>query len=610
MADHAPNHLVRTIDKSSLRSHQKIQLGMNWHRVLLGAIGFWLLPNAVMTNSTLAAQRIYLSYGAIERTISVASLETYAREGKLDDDLATYAEYVSPQRLAQLRRVLLERIELSPVAVSQFLYTPIGETLLERLGEVVQTEARQPGFYALRSALILAAADPQGLTLLNVLDKFPTGSMRINLGRSLQIADLLESLINQTRLAIAVVSRQSTATAMKAPLVDLSQISDLRGRGIFSWNKQTLKLYDSSRVRTFLADVYIPQPEQGEQRKQGRLGENRTITNYQLPPFPVIVISHGLGSDRTSFVYLAQQLASYGFAVAVPEHPGSNAEQLRSLFSGRANEVAEPNEFINRPLDVKYLLDQLQRLDTSNPSFRLNLQQVGIVGQSLGGYTALALAGARLNFNQLQTECENRNDIWNVSLLLQCRATGLPSTKYNLQDRRVKAVIAINPIVSSIFGQTGLGQIRVPVMIVSSGSDTVAPALPEQIVPFSWLTTPKKYFVLIERATHFSAIGETEPSQEAIAVPEAAIGPTPAIARRYISALSVAFLQTYIAKNTQYSFYLSSSYAQAISQAPLNLSLVQSLPINELTQSVVKQSMRRSALKRERGKGERANPID
>lgn len=596
MADHAPNYSVRTIDRSSLPAHHKIQLGMNWYRVLLGAIGFWLLPNAVMTNSTLAAQRIYLSYGAIERTISVASLETYAREGKLDDDLATYAEYVSPQRLAQLRRVLLERIELSPVAVSQFLYTPIGETLLERLAEVVQTEARQPGFYALRSALILAAADPQGLTLLNVLDKFPTRSMRINLGRSLQIADLLESLINQTRLAIALVSRQSTATAMKAP-VDLSKISDLRGRGIFSWNKQTLKLYDSSRDRTFLADVYIPQQlrrEAGGTRYEEELpsGSKNSETNIQSslsPPFPVIVISHGLGSDRTSFVYLAQQLASYGFAVAVPEHPGSNAEQLRSLFSGRANEVAEPNEFINRPLDVKYLLDQLQRLDTSNPSFRLNLQQVGIVGQSLGGYTALALAGARLNFDRLQTECENRNDIWNVSLLLQCRATGLPSTKYNLQDRRVKAVIAINPIVSSIFGQTGLGQIRVPVMIVSSGSDTVAPAFPEQFVPFSWLTTPKKYFVLIERASHFSAIGETEPSQEAIAVPEAAIGPTPAIARRYISALSVAFLQTYIANNSQYSFYLSSSYAQAISQAPLNLSLVQSLPINQLTQSVVKE---------------------
>jgi len=43
---------------------------------------------------------------------------------------------------------------------------------------------------------------------------------------------------------------------------------------------------------------------------------------------------------------------------------------------------SEANEFINRPLDVKYLLDE--RRDKSDPSFQLNLQQVGVIGQSLG----------------------------------------------------------------------------------------------------------------------------------------------------------------------------------------------------------------------------------
>ncbi len=545
---------------SPVRRRQSTYLGL-----LLSSLGFWLLPSVVMTNSTIAAERIYISYAALERSISVAALEAYAKEGKLDEDLAAYAEYVSPQRLAQLRRVLLTEIPLTPVALSQFLYTPIGETLLERLGQVVQTEARQPGFYALRGALILAAADPEGLTLLNVLDKFPTRSIRINLGRSLELADELERLINQTREAIALVSRQSTAAANNQRQINFSQLPDLRRRGRFSWNKQTLKLNDRRRKREFLADIYIP---------------NVTA------PAPVIVISHGLGSDRTSFVYLAEQLASYGFVVAVPDHLGSNAEQLRSLLSGRAAEVAEPNEFINRPLDVKFLLDELQRWDSSNPSLELNLQQVGVIGQSLGGYTALALAGAALNFDQLQTDCENPNYIWNVSLLLQCRALQLPSTQYNLQDPRIKAAIAINPITSSIFGQAELSRIQLPVMIVSSSSDTIAPALPEQILPFSWLTVPEKYLVLIERATHFSIIGETEPEREAIAVPAQAIGPNPAIARRYMSALSVAFFQTYLAGNTQYRPYLSASYTQAITQAPLGISLVQSsIPIHQLNQA-------------------------
>lgn len=281
-------------------------------------------------------------------------------------------------------------------------------------------------------------------------------------------------------------------------------------------------------------------------------------------------------------------MASYGFAVAVPEHPGSNSEQLRSLFSGRTNEIAEPNEFINRPLDVKYLLDRLQLLDSSSPSFQLNLQQVGVIGQSFGGYTALALAGASLNFKQLKQDCKNLKDNWNVSLLLQCQALQLPSTQYNLSDQRIKAAIAINPITSSVLGQAGLSQIKIPVMIVSGSSDTIAPALPEQILPFSWLNVPDKYLVLIERATHFSIIGPSQPGQDPVTLPSQAIGPTPAIARRYMSALSVAFCETYIAGNTQYRPYLNSSYTQAISQAPLGISLVQSLPIIQLTQSVQK----------------------
>lgn len=537
-----------------------------WLGLLLGSLGFWLLPTISITSPATAAERIYASYAALERSIPVAALEIYAREGKLNEDLAVYAQYVSPQRMAQLRRVLLTRVDLSPVAISQFLYTPSGERLLERLGEVIQTEKRQPGFYAIRSALILAAADPEGLTLLNVLRKFPTRGIRIDLGRSLQITEELQRLVNQTNQTSALVAQQSIAEAIAAPSqVNFSQLLDLRQRGQFTWNKKTLNLYDYRRARTFLADIYLP------------------VTSG---PSPVIVISHGLGSQRASFEYLATQLASYGFAVAVPQHPGSDAQQLQALLTGRASEVAAPNEFINRPLDVKYLLDELQRLEKFDFWFqgRLNFQQVGVIGQSFGGYTALALVGASINFDQLQKDCKALNDSWNVSLVLQCRALELPRTQYNLRDERIKAAIAINPIDSSILGEAGLSQIQVPVIIVSSSADTIAPPLSEQILPFTWLTTPNKYLVLLQGGTHFSTIGETAPGTDAFVIPPQVIGPDPKIARRYMNALSVAFFQTYVAGKPQYSPYLSASYAQAISQTTLGLSLVQSLPADQLIQ--------------------------
>ncbi len=532
------------------------------------ALSIWLVPITGTMRPALGAERIYVYYGALERSLSVASLAKYAKTGKVDDELADYTQRLNRQQLDQLRRVLLTRMDLSPVAVSQFFYSPIGATLLQRLGQVIQTKAGKPGFYAIRAALILAAADPQqGFTLLNLLQKFPTSGIRIDLARSLQISGDLEKLINQTNQAVALVSQQSAAEATTAnpTKVNFFRLPDLRQRGRFTWNKQTLRLNDTRRARIFPADIYLPSVR---------------------APAPLIVISHGLGSDRTSFEYLAEQLASYGFAVAVPEHPGSNAKQLQALLAGLANQVAEPSEFVNRPLDVKFLLDELQRRSQSDPTFKVNLQQVGVIGQSFGGYTALALAGAPLNFEQLHKDCKALNNSLNVSLVLQCRAVELPTIRYNLRDERVKAAIAINPIDSSVFGQASLSQIKVPVMLVGGSNDTIAPALAEQLQPFTWLTTPKKYLVVIQGGTHFSTIGETNSDIQPLPIPTAVIGPDPALARLYMNSLSVAFFQTYVAGAPQYLPYLSASYAQSISQAPLSLSLVDSLTATELAQAI------------------------
>jgi len=530
------------------------------------SLSMWLLPLAGIMRPALGAERIYFIYGALERSIPVSSLQTYAKTGKADSDLAPYTKRFSPKQQTDFRRLLVNRINLDPVAVSQFFYSPIGEALLTRLGQFVQTGAGLSGFYSIRGALILAAADPHGLTLLNVLQKFPTDGIRVDLARVLQTTGDLERMIEQTNRAVALVSQKSKAAAMTTqPQVNFSQLPNLGERGRFTWSKQTLRLNNSQRKSQFLTDIYLPK------------------VNARAP---VIVISYGLGEDRSSYAYLAEQLASYGFVVAIPENPGSSAQQLQLLLRGLTNEVANPSEFVDRALNVKFLLDELQRLSQSDPTFQVNLQQVGVIGQSYGGYTALALAGAPLNFSQLRKDCADLNNSLNLSLVLQCRALGLPRIPYDLHDSRIKAVIAINPIASAIFGQSGLSQIQVPVMLVSGSADSVAPALPEQIIPFSWLTAPAKYLVVIQGATHFSTIGETDQSNAPVPIPPLIAGSNNELARRYLKALSVAFCKTYVAGAREYMPYLSASYAQAISRTPLNLSLVQSLTADQLAQTL------------------------
>ena len=540
-----------------VRRRYAMQLPVGLGMALLN-LGFLLLPGAIAPHPALGAQRVYISYGPLDFYLPISELEVYAREGKIGPQLAFYSKYADPKQLERLRAVLLTRVNLSPVAIAQVLYSPTGEILLQRIGEVIQTKAGQPGFYAIRAALIQAAASPEGLTPLNVLKKFPTYGIRINTERSLQIINQLSGLINESRLALAAVEDQSVAEASTETALNLFQLPDIRQPGEGTWQKQTITLNDTSRNRVFPADIYLPQDSNGRQAN-------------------LIVISHGLGGDRKTFEYLAKHLASYGFAVAVPEHPGSNAQQLRELITGFDRVVSPDRELIDRPMDVKYLLNQLGRLFPG----KINLQQVGVLGQSFGGYTALALAGGKLNFEEIQKNCLNSDNSLNLSQLLQCRALVLPPADYQLHDERIKAAIAINPVTSSLFGETGVSNIKVPVMIVASSADTVAPALSEQIQPFTWLTNPDKYLVLLRQGTHFSTLQD---SSRVVPVPPQALGPNPQTAYEYIKALSLAFFKTNIAGDPNYQPYLSASYAQSISEYPIPLSLVRALTAAQLTQ--------------------------
>ena len=538
-----------------------------------------------LTPPSFSAERIYVTYNLLQRSIAVASLQAYAAEGVIDDDLAAYAQYAKPELLKELRTALNAKADVSAVTIAQFLYSPQGDAAVRRLGQVIQPiSGVDNGYKAIRAALILAAADPDGLSVLSFLRHYPAAGIKVDVGRSLAIVAEAERLINQSRQATRQVNQVAAATAIAESPLPVPTL-DLRQRGQYSVRTTSLLLTDPQRrtlatregsesrpglSRTYPVDIYLPEIKQLPPRPQGR----------SRPLLPVVAISHGLGSDRTSFAYLAEHLASHGFAVLVPEHPGSDRQQLEALLAGVAAEVAEPTEFANRPLDITYLLDELQR----NPDYaHLNLNQVGVIGHSFGGYTALTLAGAAINFPNLQTDCAQQDSTFNISLLLQCRALQLaeqPQPRTDFRDPRVQAVIAMNQINSAVLGEASLRQITIPTLILTSSADTVAPSLFEQIQPFQWLTTPDRYLVQMEPGTHFSVIGGVDISgtTEALPLPPEVVGPNPAIAQRYVNAIALAFFQTYIAQRANtFQPYLSATYAQSISEPALRLALVRSL---------------------------------
>jgi predicted dienelactone hydrolase len=520
------------------------------------SIGLW----GYLGKKAEGAENVILNYGALEFSVSVDSLETYGQTGEIEGELKSYADFLTPEQLQQFKVGLTTSADFSPLAIAQFLYSFQGEKILERVSKVIKTKARQPGFYALRSALILAAADQDsGLTPLNVLKKFPTDTLRIDSGQGIEIIKNLSKVVQSNNQAIAVVEEEA-AREGQAATTGILQVRelDLLIPGQYLYHKQKLTMEDLTRDRIFPVELYLPLKKSNQ-------------------PLPLVVISHGLGSDLTTFAYLAKHLASYGFAVAVPEHPGSSARQIEALLSGLDNNVTPPQELVDRPLDIKFLLDTLAR----SYGDKIDTNHVGMIGQSFGAYTTLALAGAELNWQTLGRDCPNLDNSWNLSWLIQCLALQIPSTinATKLQDDRITAAIAINPLVSAVFGQENLSKIKLPIMFISGSADPITPALPEQIDPFTWLTTRNKYLVLLKGGTHFSTLNESAGS---IPVPEQAIGPNPKIAQNYVKQLGLAFFSRYIKQQPLYDDYLNAEYGAVISQEKFPLRLVETLDPNFL----------------------------
>jgi predicted dienelactone hydrolase len=543
-----------------------------------------LIPFAFATPSP-AAERVSLTYGFLEISTSVEALRDYAERGEVNDELAPYLDFLNEEQRSQFRSALQVQKEIGPVEMSQFLYSSIGSNILNSLGDIIRTPSRRNGAQGLRSALVLAAAEPEGLSLLGVLEKFPSNHLRIDSQRVFQALNGFTGLIEDTRTALAAIEQQAIPVDLSAPTTPLP---DLVQSGPYAVTVETLTMVDAARDRTLIVDLYLPE---SSAESQGLLKA------------PLVVASHGLAGDRKGFAIMAEHLASHGFAVAALDHPGSDRAQFEALLAGRVNEIARPTEFSDRPRDVSFLLDELTRLNEDSNSRianRLDLEKIGIIGHSFGGYTALALAGARLNFDTLKANCDSTEFIFNAantSMLLQCTALAAPEQfSANLRDERIQAVMAMNPVTSSLFGPTGFSQIAIPSLLVAGSADPVAPALAEQIRPFTWLNSspvqtseqtseqtaptenasrPQHYLALIEGGSHLYAAPELENTEDSLA--SGLVSPNIVLTDNYLKALSLGFMQMTIAGNADYQQVLSGSNIVKLGQHSLPLYVINTL---------------------------------
>jgi predicted dienelactone hydrolase len=160
---------------------------------------------------------------------------------------------------------------------------------------------------------------------------------------------------------------------------------------------RTLDLVDPSRpnpvgpgLRTLTTEVYYPSTPEAvagvPRDTQQVLVPAPTYRDVARAPgtFPLIVYSHGGGGIRYESAFKLAHLASHGFVVLSADHPGSDAVN-----------VDDPDDFENRPLDVRFLIDQTLAFNAEPGHFlagAIDPLRIGGTGWSFGGYAVLTLA--------------------------------------------------------------------------------------------------------------------------------------------------------------------------------------------------------------------------
>ncbi|WP_414622618.1 alpha/beta hydrolase [Calothrix sp. CCY 0018] len=503
-----------------------------------------------------AAQTITIRFGPYEQSIKVADLEEFANTGKLPLSL----QALSPLLPKETRSILQKRLEIDPQTAENFTdelqKTSFGKQFITSL----RTALPGSSIESVQGAISLALRQVNGLTVVGFLQAYPQENVTVDATRAISLAVRFNPERLQSKAFGSLLARELYVNNRSSSSQNFKNFNPAT-MGNLAVEKQTITLQDPNRNRTIPIDIYSNREKQSQQQ--------------------LVVISHGFGASRSSLSYLARHLASYGVSVAAIEHPGSNISAInRAASASDLKNLISPQEFIDRPKDISFSLNELAKLNTQPGRLqgKLNTQQVSVIGHSLGGYTALAIAGGEVNIEQLRKFCNKSLNISSAPAdWLQCSAASLSEKTLQLQDPRVKSAIALNPMIGKLFGDKGLSKINQPVLILSGTDDSLTPALTHQIQPFNELGG-EKYLLTAIGGTHLSISDLYLPANSATTIIKERQGIEAKPLRELLQGVSVAFVKQLAPEAKQYQPFLTSAYAQSFSTPQIKLRLNSSLP--------------------------------
>ena len=190
------------------------------------------------------------------------------------------------------------------------------------------------------------------------------------------------------------------------------------------------------------------------------------------------------GAHRGSTGISALFLARSGFAVALIEHPGNSRNDDRL-----AGTVANLE---NRPRHVVRVLDAALADALLGP--RISRDDVAMLGHSMGGYTALAVAGG------------------NPSSLPHESPEGVGRPLAVAHDPRVRALVLLAPATPWFLLEGALSEVDLPILLLTAENDEYAPAFFGALVERGVRSPARVEARVVPLAGHFAFVSPFPPA--------------------------------------------------------------------------------------------------
>jgi predicted dienelactone hydrolase len=244
------------------------------------------------------------------------------------------------------------------------------------------------------------------------------------------------------------------------------------------------------------------------------VGENPVFFGQMVQPdadiqggrHPLVVISHGFGGNWRNQGWLATALARAGYVVAAINHPGTTSRDI----------TAEVGSALwLRPRDISHLITSLTDDPTWSPY--LDAANITVIGHSLGGWTALELAGARMDMDRMDAECKQHPQFAACDGLKELEVGRTPEDREklaaNLKDERIRATISLDLGLARGFTPESLAAIDIPVLVIAAGAPN--PKIPKELESgylIEHLPRDLTQYHDLPGAAHFSFLPECKPN--------------------------------------------------------------------------------------------------